>query len=84
LLKIVLVNLKYRIGMHMNFARSRIPVLVCSLQSEYGCYQPRSYGGQRGNAKKHVSVQNMLENSFSIVLFSLITYSKWIMTVKQL
>jgi len=48
LLKIVLVNLNYQIGVHMNFAQSRIPALVCSLQSEYGCHQARSCGGQRG------------------------------------
>jgi len=36
LLKIVLVNLNYRIGVHMSYAQSRIPALVCSLQSEYG------------------------------------------------
>ena len=50
LLKIVLVNLNYWIGVHMNFAQSQIPALFCSLQSEYGCHQARSYGGQRGNA----------------------------------
>jgi len=33
LLKIVLVNLNYRIGVHMNFAQSQIPALVCRLQS---------------------------------------------------
>jgi len=47
-LKIVLLNLNYRIGVHMNFAQSRIPALVCSVQSEHGCHQARSYGGQRG------------------------------------
>jgi len=36
--------------MHMNFAQSRIPALLCSLQSEYGCHQARSYGEQRGDA----------------------------------
>jgi len=46
----VLVNLNYRIGVHMNFAQSRMNVLFCILQSEYGCHQARSYGGQRGNA----------------------------------
>jgi len=45
----VLVNLNYRISVHMNFAQPRIPVLVCSLQSEYVCHQARSYGGQRSN-----------------------------------
>ena len=30
MLKIVLVNLNYRIGVHMNFAQSRIPALFCS------------------------------------------------------
>jgi len=47
LLKIVPVNLNYRIGVHMNFAQSRIPALVCSLPPEYGCHQSRSYEGQR-------------------------------------
>jgi len=42
LLKIVLVNLNFRIGVHMNFAQSRITSLVCSLQSEYGCHQARA------------------------------------------
>jgi len=41
----VLVNLSYRIGVHMNFPQSRISALVCSLQSEYGCHQALSYGG---------------------------------------
>jgi len=49
-LKIALVNLNYRIGVNMNFALSRIPALFCSLQSESGCHQARSYEGQRGNA----------------------------------
>jgi len=30
LLKIVLVNLEYRIGVHLNFAQSGIPALVYS------------------------------------------------------
>jgi len=30
LLKIVLVNLNYRNGVHKNFAQSLIPALVCS------------------------------------------------------
>jgi len=34
----------------MNFAQSRIPALVCSVLSEYGCHQARSYGGQWGKA----------------------------------
>jgi len=48
----VLVNLNYRIDVHMNFAQSRIPALVCSLQSEYGCYKAHSQGGQGGNANR--------------------------------
>jgi len=40
----------------MNFAQSRISALVCSLQSEYGCHQARSYGGQRGNATPNSNV----------------------------
>ena len=34
----------------MNIAQSRVPALVCSPQSQYGCRQARSYGSQRGNA----------------------------------
>jgi len=49
-MKIVSVNFNYRIDVHMNFAQSRIPELVCSLQSEYGCHQASSQVGQRGNA----------------------------------
>jgi len=45
LLKTVSVHLNYRIGVHMNFAQSRIPALVCSLQSEYACHHARSQGG---------------------------------------
>jgi len=52
----VLVNLNYRIGVHMNFAQSRISALVCSLQSEYGCHQARSCGGQWGNATPNSKV----------------------------
>jgi len=48
LLKIVLVNLNFRIGVHMNFAQSRITALVCSPQSECGCHQARSQGGVNG------------------------------------
>jgi len=39
----MLINLNYRISVHMNFAQSRISALVCSLQSEYSCHQARSY-----------------------------------------
>jgi len=48
LLKIVLVKLNFRIAVHMNFAQSRIPALVCSPQSEYGCHQARRPGGPTG------------------------------------
>jgi len=44
----------------MNFAQSRIPALVCSLQSEYGCQQARSYGEQRGNATPHSKVFRLI------------------------
>jgi len=44
LLKIVLANFSYRTCVHMNFAQSIIPALVCSLQSEYGSHQARSNG----------------------------------------
>jgi len=50
LLKFVLINLNYRIGVHMNFAQSRKPALVCSPQSECGCHQARSQVGTTGNA----------------------------------
>jgi len=40
----------------MNFALSRIPALFCNLQSEYGCHQARSYGGQHGNATPNSKV----------------------------
>jgi len=49
-MKIVFVNLNYQIDVHTNFAPSRIPELVCSLQSEYGCHQARSQLGQKGIA----------------------------------
>jgi len=57
----MLVNLNYRIGVHMNFAQSRIPALVCSLQSEYDCHQARSYGGQRGNATLNSKVFRLIK-----------------------
>jgi len=44
----MLVNLNYRIGVHMNFAQLRIPALVCSLQSEYDCHQARNLRGGNG------------------------------------
>jgi len=56
LLKIEFVNLNYRIGVHMNFAQSKIPALVSSLQSEYGCHQARSYGRQRGDSNTNSKV----------------------------
>jgi len=43
---VVLVNLNYQIGVHINFAQSRMPALVCNLQSDSGCHQARSQGGQ--------------------------------------
>ena len=46
MLKFVLVNLNYRNDVHMNFAQSRIPALVCSPQSEYGCHKAGSKGHQ--------------------------------------
>jgi len=57
----VLVNLNYRISVHMNFAQSRIPALFCSPQSEYGCYQVSSYGGQRGNATPNSKVFTLIK-----------------------
>jgi len=61
LLKIVLVNLNYRIGVHMSFAESRISALVCSLQSEYGCHQARSYGGHHGKATPNSNVFRLIK-----------------------
>jgi len=40
----LVTNLNYWVGVHINFAQSRIPELVCSPQSEYGCQQARSQG----------------------------------------
>jgi len=61
LLKIVLVNLNYQIGVRMNFVQSRIPALFCSLQSEYGCHQALSYGAQRGNANPNSNVFRLIK-----------------------
>ena len=61
MLKSVLVNLNHRIGVHMNFAQSRIPALFCSLQSEYGCHQAGSYGGQQGNATPDSKVFRLIK-----------------------
>jgi len=44
----MLANLTYRIDVHMNFAQSRIPALVCNPQSEYGYHQTHSQGGTTG------------------------------------
>ena len=61
LLIIVLVNLNYQIGVHINYARSRMPVLVCNLQSEYGCHQTRSQGGQRGQCHPNSKVFRLIK-----------------------
>jgi len=61
LLKFVLVNFNYRIDVHMNFAQSRIPELVCSLQSEYGCHQASSQVEQRGNATPNSKVCRLIK-----------------------
>jgi len=45
----------------MSLAQSRIPALVCSLQSEYGCHQARSYGGQRGKAIPNSNVFRLIK-----------------------
>jgi len=60
-LKIVLVNLNYRIAVHMNVAQSRIPALVCSPQAEYGCHKARSQEGQRGNATLNSKVCRLIK-----------------------
>ena len=41
---LLIFNLNYWIGVHINFAQSRMPALVCNLQSEYGYHQARSQG----------------------------------------
>jgi len=45
----------------MNFAQSRIPALVRSLQSEYGCHQTCSYGGQRDKAAPNYNVFRLIK-----------------------
>jgi len=45
----------------MNFAQSRIPALVCSLQAEYGCHTARSQGGQWGNATSNSKVCRLIK-----------------------
>jgi len=57
----VLVNLNYQIDVHMKFAQSRFPALVCSPQSEYGCHQARSHEGQRGNAIPNSKVFRLMK-----------------------
>jgi len=57
----VLVNLNYRIGVHMNFTQSRFPALVWSLQSEFGCHQPRNYGGQRDKATPNINAFRLIK-----------------------
>ena len=44
----------------MNFAKSRIPALVYSLQSEYGCCHAHSYGGQPANATHNINVFRLI------------------------
>jgi len=61
LLKIVLVNLNYRIDVHMNFTPSRIPALACSPQSEYGYQKARSQERQRGNATPNSNVCRLIK-----------------------
>jgi len=61
LLKIVLVNLNNRIGVHMNFAQPRIPALVSSPQSEHSCHQARSQRGPRGNATPNSKVFRLIK-----------------------
>jgi len=56
------VNLNHRKGVHMDYAQSRIPALVCSLQSEHGYHQARSYGGQRGNATPNSNVFRLIKH----------------------
>jgi len=35
--------------------------MVCSLQSEYGCHQARSYEGQQGNANPNFNVFSLIK-----------------------
>jgi len=57
----MLANLNYRIGVHMNFAQSRIPALVCSLQSEYGCHQAHSQWAKRGQCPPNSKVFRLIK-----------------------
>jgi len=61
----VLVKLNYRIRVYINFAQSRIPALVCSLQSEYACHEARSQDGNGGNVP-HNSKDFKLINIWNI------------------
>jgi len=58
---IVLVNLNYQIGVHVNFAQSRMPALVCNLQSEHGCHQACIQGGQRGQCPPNSKVFRLIQ-----------------------
>jgi len=61
-LKIVVVNLNYRISVHMNFAQSRITALVCSLQSEYDCHQARGqWGGATGQCHPQFQIFRLIK-----------------------
>ena len=57
----MLVNLNYRLGVHVNFAQSRIPALVCSPQPKYSFHQTRSQGWQRGNAIPNSKVFRLIK-----------------------
>jgi len=48
---VVLDSLHYQIGVHINFAQSQMPALICNLRSEYGCHQARSRGTMSPNSK---------------------------------
>jgi len=45
----------------MNFAQSRILALICSLKSECGCHQARSYGEQWDNTTSNSNVFRLIK-----------------------
>jgi len=65
----MLVNLNYRIGGHINFAQSRIPALVCSPQSKYGCHQARSKVGQLEQSPPNSKIFRLISEVY-IVLYT--------------
>jgi len=57
----MLVNLNYRIGLHMNFAQSRFPALVCSRNQNTVATKRVARGQQRGNAIPNSKVFRLMK-----------------------